>query len=282
MPTSYHQDSKAYTGGEPGQPNATINKNRASLKWGWAVAAATPLPTGGDSYTPPKPATWNDNQSVGLFEGGSANYSTGIYRPVLSCRMNSNNPPFCPVCNKAMSAQTSPYLKAPTAPTGAPTMSEATPTDGYMRLQVHLQNGVLSVPEAHEVEGPLVQPDTVTNGLVSEVLVDNQRVAVGNHPEAGLSRSFEEPGSGPGGHHILSRQVTDLTVRVPTAALRGVDPSKVVISVHNVLEHPAVSLAPLLRLSEQPQLKLDAQVSSSVTLDQVELPGALTSLMGAK
>ena len=161
-------------------------------------------------------------------------------------------------------------------------MSEASPTDGYMRLQVHLQNGVLSVPEAHEVEGPLVQPETVTSGLVSEVLVDNQRVAVGTHPEAGLSRSFEEPGSGPGGHHILSRQIADLTVRVPTAALRGVDPSKVVISVHNVLEHPAVSLSPLLRLSEQPQLKLDPAISSSVSLDQVQLPGTLEAVMKTK
>src|SRR6185295_10725257 len=31
--------------GEPGQPNVTLNTNRATLKWGWAVAATTALPT---------------------------------------------------------------------------------------------------------------------------------------------------------------------------------------------------------------------------------------------
>src|SRR5207237_407992 len=105
----YHQRNDAYSGGEPGQANATANANRTTLKWGWAVAASTPIPTGADDYTPPKPAGWDDNQGVGLFEGGSANFAAGIYRPVINCRMRTNDPPFCPVCNAAMSAQTNPF-----------------------------------------------------------------------------------------------------------------------------------------------------------------------------
>ena len=34
---------------------------------------------------------------MGLFEGGGT-YDTGIYRPVENCRMNTNTPPYCPVC----------------------------------------------------------------------------------------------------------------------------------------------------------------------------------------
>jgi IgA Peptidase M64 len=271
----YHQLNNAYTGSEPGQPNATINTNRATLKWAWAVAASTPIPTGGDDYTPPKPAGWDDNQGVGLFAGGSGDYATGIYRPVINCRMNSNNPPFCPVCNGAMSAQTKPYL--PARPAGGPDVSPNAPGDGYMRMQVSLQNGKLSVLEAHEVQGPLVQPETLTNGLVSEVSVDNQRVAVGSHPEASVSRSFQEPGHGPGGHHISVRQNVEFVVRVPIGALRGVDPAKVTLSVFELQEHPSAPLSPLVRLAEQPNLKLASQ--SSVTLDRVELPNTLRSLL---
>jgi hypothetical protein len=102
----YHQENKTYSGGEPGVPNLTIDTTRATLKWAGYVAATTPIPTGGDDYTPPKPAGWDDNQDVGLFQGGGAYYSLGEYRPVVNCRMNSNTPPFCPVCNAAMSAQT--------------------------------------------------------------------------------------------------------------------------------------------------------------------------------
>jgi hypothetical protein len=265
--------NNAFTGTEPKQPNVTINTNRQTLKWAWAVGASTPLPTGGDDYTPPKPVGWNDNTGVGLFEGGSASFSTGIYRPVINCRMKSNDPAFCPVCDAAMTAQTKPFL--PASPTGGPTVNA--PSDGYVRMQVRLSGGALSVIEAHEVQGPLVQPDTLTNGLVSEVLVDNQRIAVGAHPEAGISRSFEEPGHGPGGHHIMDRQNVDFVVRVPSAALRGVDPSKITINVHDVQEHPTEPLRPLIKLSVHPNLKLTP--AGSVTLDRVELPNTLKSVM---
>jgi hypothetical protein len=274
----YHQRNNAYTGGEPGAANVTANTNRSTLKWGWAVAASTPVPTGADDYTPPKPAGWDDNQGVGLFEGGSADFATGIYRPVINCRMRTNDPPFCPVCNAAMSAQTNPFLG--TAPTGGTDVSSSATSDGYVRMRVRLEDGKLSLLDAHEVEGPLVQPDTLAHGLVHEVLVDGQRVAVGAHPDANISRSFEEPGHGPGGHHTYDVGTVDLTVRVPTAALRGVDPRNVTLSVHDVQEHPRTSLEPLATLAQQPMLKLAPQ--ASMAFDQVELPDALRSLMATK
>jgi hypothetical protein len=76
------------------------------------------------------------------------------------------------------------------------------------------------------------------------------------------------------------RRSIDLTVRVPAADLRGVDPARVTISVHEVQEHPSTALAPFARLAEQPALKLAPQ--ASVTLNQVELPSALRSLMATR
>lgn len=100
-----------FTGPEPGSVNLTINTNRATLKWRRFVNPATPVPTGVNA-TPgtgsctgynqgPIPAGWSNDQDAGLFEGGGYNDS-GIYRPVVNCRMRGNSPPYCPVCYTEM------------------------------------------------------------------------------------------------------------------------------------------------------------------------------------
>ena len=66
------------------------------LKWFDLVAPNTPLPT--NAARPP--AGWNRRTSVGAFEGAGGSYATGLFRPVLECRMNQNNPPWCPVCGR--------------------------------------------------------------------------------------------------------------------------------------------------------------------------------------
>jgi hypothetical protein len=99
-------------GGEPKKVNVTINTDRATLKWRQFVSPTTPIPTGVGSCVGynqgKKPGDWDDNQSVGLFEG--AQYSnTGKYRPVINCRMNGNVPPFCPVCYTSFKQQYDQY-----------------------------------------------------------------------------------------------------------------------------------------------------------------------------
>jgi hypothetical protein len=199
---------------------------------------------------------------------------------VIDCRMKTNNPPFCPVCAAAMSAQTQPFLGP--APEGITmsTMSRSAANDGYVRLQIRLHDGTLSLLDAQQVDGPLVQPTTLAYGLVHEVLVDGRQVSVGAHPDANISRSFEEPGHGPGTHHTYVLPTVDLTVRVPTAALRGADPSKVTINVHQVHEHPPTPLAPLAPLAHQPTLLLAPR--ASLTLDQINIPETLRTLMATK
>jgi IgA Peptidase M64/FG-GAP-like repeat len=103
---------RAYTGGEPGALNLTINTDRATLKWGNFVKPATQIPTGIGSCVGynqgAKPADWDDNQSVGTFEGAGTN-NTGMFRPVINCRMNSNAPPYCPVCYTSFKRQYDTY-----------------------------------------------------------------------------------------------------------------------------------------------------------------------------
>ncbi|GMQ97923.1 MAG: hypothetical protein BMS9Abin17_0426 [Acidimicrobiia bacterium] len=98
----------AYTGAEPGAVNVTTNTNRNTLKWRKFIKPTTPIPTGVNpdptaigsctAWTVgAKPADWDSSQSVGLFEGGRTKAS-GVYRPVINCRMRGNAPPYCPVC----------------------------------------------------------------------------------------------------------------------------------------------------------------------------------------
>ena len=101
-----------YASSEPGVVDLTINTNRATLKWRQFVAPTTPIPTGKGSCVGynqgTKPASWDNNQDVGTFEGGNTN-NTGVYRPVIDCRMRSNSPPYCPVCYTSMKQQMDTY-----------------------------------------------------------------------------------------------------------------------------------------------------------------------------
>ncbi len=74
------------------RPNATMETNRAQIKWRLWIDDATPIPT------PENPAYAN---AVGLFEGAQYQ-ATGWYRPRLDCKMRSLGVPFCEVCSEAL------------------------------------------------------------------------------------------------------------------------------------------------------------------------------------
>jgi len=93
--------SRPWPAGEPGAVNLTTSTSRTALKWGRFVAPSTPVPTGigtcaGYNRDVP-PAGWDPGQDVGLFEGGGG-HGMGVFRPVLDCRMRSDDRPWCPVC----------------------------------------------------------------------------------------------------------------------------------------------------------------------------------------
>jgi hypothetical protein len=108
-----------WTGGEPGQVNVTANTDRATLKWRAFVNPSTPVPTGinanpgngactGYNQGGGPPAGWSNDDDAGLFEGAKYNDS-GIYRPVVNCRMRGNAPHFCPVCYNRIKENLDPF-----------------------------------------------------------------------------------------------------------------------------------------------------------------------------
>jgi hypothetical protein len=90
----YHNANENFTGTTTRVNLTETPATWTALKWNDLVVDGTPLPTDPGAL----PGGWNDNTSVGAFEGGGARYATGIFRPVIRCRMNQNSPPWCPVC----------------------------------------------------------------------------------------------------------------------------------------------------------------------------------------
>lgn len=100
--------------GEPPQPNATRNTDRATNKWRDLVAASTPMPSACDSScassTCVPPAAPPPAGAVGTYEG--AVYSDcNTYRPLPSCYMRDYGP-FCPVCSRVIRQTLAPFLPA--------------------------------------------------------------------------------------------------------------------------------------------------------------------------
>ena len=100
--------------GEPTEPNVTTNTDRNTLKWRWAVAAATAIPTMSnpdcaqvDSRPSPVPAG-----TVGLFEGAHY-YHCGGFRPEYDCKMRNLGVPFCHVCRQVIWNRIGPLATLP-------------------------------------------------------------------------------------------------------------------------------------------------------------------------
>ena len=89
--------------GEPSEPNVTTNSDRTTLKWRWAVAATTAIPTMSNpdcSRVDDRPSTVPVG-TVGLFEGAHY-YHCGAYRPEHDCKMRALSVPFCRVCRQVI------------------------------------------------------------------------------------------------------------------------------------------------------------------------------------
>jgi len=76
---------------EPWNPNLTTLVDFDS-KWKPMISEETPVPT---------PATEAFGDVVGVYEGGGY-VAKGVFRPMIDCRMHTNDAGFCPVCSAAL------------------------------------------------------------------------------------------------------------------------------------------------------------------------------------
>jgi hypothetical protein len=116
--------------------------------------------------------------------------------------------------------------------------SSRRPAESYLRLRVRVNEGEMSVQEVSEVEGPLIEPDTLNSGFVYEVTLAAQRLAVGGIPDLGVRRSYPAP-DGTGelrGHHISVAPVAEFNVRVPHGKLSLSSLPRTEIALYRVKE----------------------------------------------
>ncbi len=167
---------------DPSEPNVTINTDRQTVKWSWAVSTATALPTMGnpdcasvDNRPSPVPAG-----TVGLFEGAHY-YHCGAYRPEYDCKMRALSVPFCVVCRHAIATRIAapvvagvPIGTMDTPPASATVAGEAAVTgwavddSGIADVRIHRSplagepadpNGLVFLGTAAMIEG--ARPDIV-------------------------------------------------------------------------------------------------------------------------
>jgi hypothetical protein len=99
---------------EPSEPNVTVNTNRNTLKWRWAVNATTAIPT----MSNPDCATVDNRPSpvpagtAGLFEGAHY-YHCGAFRPEHNCKMRELGAPFCRICRQVIHNRIGPLSTLP-------------------------------------------------------------------------------------------------------------------------------------------------------------------------
>jgi hypothetical protein len=103
-----------YSGGEPAQPNVTIDTDPNTIKWRASLTApgdGLPTTQNADCTTRDSQANPKSDTYVGAHEG--ANYfHCGCYRPSFNCRMRALGNPFCLVCQQAIRDTLQPFLPA--------------------------------------------------------------------------------------------------------------------------------------------------------------------------
>lgn len=107
-------DRARHPGPEPTEPNVTTIVDRARLKWRWAVAASTALPTmsNPDCATEDWRASTVPAGTVGAFEGAHY-YHCGAFRPEHDCKMRALGAPFCRVCRAVIWQRIGPLTTLP-------------------------------------------------------------------------------------------------------------------------------------------------------------------------
>ncbi len=167
-------------------------------------------------------------------------------------------------------------MPAPPAPSGKPQeakpgLAPPSPGEGYVRMELHFENGRLSVVGVKQVPGPLTMPSAVIHGYAYEVLLDGQQIALGSLPDVGVRRAFanrDVPGP-EGKHHFFYVPTFDFFVRVPQGHVSTATLPKLNIVLHKVEAAPDrfTTLSPL---AQQPGVKtVEAGRLAGIKLEQL-------------
>lgn len=128
--------------------------------------------------------------------------------------------------------------------------------DGYVRMEIHVEDGRLSIIGVKQVPGPLAMSSAVIRGYAYEVLLNEQQVALGSVPDVGVRRAFaNREVEGPQGkHYFINIPAFDFFVRIPKGNISATTLSRLNIVLHKVEDAPD-RLTSLSALQKQPGVK---------------------------
>jgi hypothetical protein len=161
-----------------------------------------------------------DNPNRRLMDAGPSR-PRRINRAVLRMDSNPQPPGDSGARMEPVPASMAQGFDEPPPPAEQQPAAAAQTSEGYVRLQMRVDNGVMSVVDAREVAGPLARPSSVANGFLYEVAQGARQVGVGAIPDLGISRSYPRPPGAPGqaGHHITVESSCEFAVRVQRQSL---------------------------------------------------------------
>jgi hypothetical protein len=192
--------------------NCSTVSDRNSVVWHELIDANTAVPTD-------KLQSIDANLTVGEFTG--CNYAeTKIYRPVRTCRMNSPDQHFCPVCLGLMHDVLAPFLMSAAAPPpgDASGQSAEGPADGkFMNIVVRIgKNQPASILKATEVTGRLVSSQQAAPPYFfafNKNATTNYADFVPEDPY--LVRGFADPEHPEQGEKLIEADAATIIVNIP-------------------------------------------------------------------
>jgi len=139
---------------------------------------------------------------------------------------------------KAVSGRTARPVKQRPDMEARKAVTETPKKDGYVRLQLRVAGGDVSVVGATAVPGPLVDRPKLHGDLAYEVTLGSKRVAVGSAPDVGVRRSFPNPDGPPEqqGHFISEAPSYEIPVRMPASEVSLAALPRVQIKLYRIKE----------------------------------------------
>jgi hypothetical protein len=108
----------------------------------------------------------------------------------------------------------------------------------YVRLQIRVNRGRLSIVDSRLVDGPLGQATGFPGGNAYEVTLGDRLLHAGALPDLGVQRSFPNLQGPPEqrGHYLTEQSVFEFTARVPAAELTLETIGEIAVRLHRVKE----------------------------------------------
>ena len=109
--------------------------------------------------------------------------------------------------------------------------------ESYLRLRVRVENGNMSIVDARQVEGPLIQSSIIQNGYVAELLHNGNPVAVEAIADLGERRPYFDPGRAlveGAAHGSFDVPTAEFALRIPSGAMLFKNLPKAEIALYQI------------------------------------------------